>query len=128
MRGGCLQVWNGHFTSEFYNKELANASVAAGELPMIPPQWRRSRRTAALLLMLPTPPRTHAGDPYHFTYDNCTDTSKCLQTWAQRRYGLWCKHIGDIFASVVGRENVGIGKRVRPVLAGQGDDPTVSLA
>jgi hypothetical protein len=30
-----------------------------------------------------------------------------------------CKHIADLFKTVYGDDNVGVGKRVRPLLAGQ---------
>lgn len=46
--------------------------------------------------------------------------------WAQRRYGLRIKQISDLFASVLGAENVGRGRRIRPILAGQGDDGGVA--
>lgn len=56
-----------------------------------------------------------AGDPYHLNYDGCNNTGY----WAWRRTAYMAKHIGDIFASVFGPDNVGVGKRVQPILSAQ---------
>ena len=51
-------------------------------------------------------------------------TSSCiLKAW--RRTAYMCKHIADLFKTVFGDENVGRGKRVRPLLAGQVSSPSV---
>jgi hypothetical protein len=46
---------------------------------------------------------TQDGDPYHFNYDGVNTT------WGPRRYAYQLKHIGDIYASVFGSNNVGQG-------------------
>jgi len=55
------------------------------------------------------------GDPHDFNYDNCSKPS----LWALRRTAYQIKHIGELFKTVFGEENVGQWKRVRPLLAGQ---------
>jgi hypothetical protein len=57
----------------------------------------------------------HHGDPYHLDYDN---RSSDAYTWGFRRTAYQIKHIGDLFKTVFGDENVGQWKRVRPILAG----------
>jgi hypothetical protein len=61
------------------------------------------------------------GDPYHLNYDNCSNGAY----WAWRRTAYQIKHIGDLFKTVFGDENVGQWKRVRPILAGQVALPSV---
>lgn len=55
------------------------------------------------------------GDPYHLNYDNVSNP----YYWAFRRTAYQIKHISDLFKTVFGVENVGLWKRVRPILAGQ---------
>ena len=55
------------------------------------------------------------GDPYRLNYDNCSNP----YYWAFRRTAYQIKHISDLFKTVFGNENVGLWKRVRPILAGQ---------
>lgn len=55
------------------------------------------------------------GDPFRLNYDNCNNSGY----WAWRRVAYQCKHIADLFKTVFGAENVGNGKRVRPILSGQ---------
>ena len=62
------------------------------------------------------------GDPNRLNYDNSSNTGY----WAWRRTAYMCKHIADLFKTVFGDENVGHGKRVRPLLAGQVSSPTGS--
>ena len=57
----------------------------------------------------------NSGDPHRFNYDNITNPGY----YAWRRVAYMCKHIGDLFKTVFGADNVGSGKRVRPLLAGQ---------
>lgn len=61
------------------------------------------------------------GDPNHLNYDNCSNEG----FWAWRRTAYMCKHVADLFKTVFGDENVGRGKRVRPLLAGQVSSPFV---
>jgi hypothetical protein len=63
------------------------------------------------------------GDPYHFNYDNVSNPA----FWAFRRTAYQIKHISDLFKSVFGQENVGPWKRVRPLLAGHYDYPTIIM-
>lgn len=56
----------------------------------------------------------YAGDLYHFNY-----TGSNMYGWAVFRHVYMVKHIGDLFAAVFGRENVGKDARVRPVYAWQ---------
>lgn len=55
------------------------------------------------------------GDPNRLNYDGCNNTGY----WAWRRVAYQCKHISDLFKTVFGEDNVGNGKRVRPILSGQ---------
>ena len=55
------------------------------------------------------------GDPYHFNYDNCFNEVY----WGWRRTAYQIKHIGDLFRTIFGKENVGPWKRVRPILGVQ---------
>jgi hypothetical protein len=57
----------------------------------------------------------HQGDPHHLDYDN---RSSDVYMWGFRRTAYQIKHIGDLFKTVFGEENVGQWKRVRPILAG----------
>jgi hypothetical protein len=59
------------------------------------------------------------GDPYHLDYDN---RSSDVYMWGFRRTAYQIKHIGDLFKTVFGDENVGQWKRVRPILAGFTDN------
>ena len=61
------------------------------------------------------------GDPYHLNYDNFTNPG----AWPFRRTAYQIKRISDIFKTVFGNENVGLWKRVRPILAGHFDYPTI---
>jgi hypothetical protein len=63
------------------------------------------------------------GDPFHFAYDNSTN----VYTWANRRIAYQTKRISDLFKIVFGEENVGPWKRVRPILTGESDNPSVSM-
>jgi hypothetical protein len=64
----------------------------------------------------------HQGDPHHLDYDN---RSSDVYTWGFRRTAYQIKHIGDLFRTVFGDENVGQWKRVRPILAGFTVGPNV---
>ena len=55
------------------------------------------------------------GDLYQLNYDNVSNP----YYWAFRRTAYQIKHISDLFKTVFGAENVGMWKRVRPILAGQ---------
>jgi len=55
------------------------------------------------------------GDPHQLNYDNCSNAGY----WAWRRTAYMAKHVADIFKTVFGADNVGAGKRVRPLLCGQ---------
>jgi hypothetical protein len=55
------------------------------------------------------------GDPLHLNYDNCSNP----YYWAFRRTAYQIKRISDLFKTIFGEENVGLWKRVRPILAGQ---------
>jgi hypothetical protein len=66
--------------------------------------------------------RNH-GDPFHFAYDNSTNA----YNWANRRITYQTKRISDLFKTVFGDENVGPWKRVRPILTGQADTPSVAI-
>ena len=63
------------------------------------------------------------GDPYHFNYDNCSNGAY----WSWRRTAYQIKHIGDLFKTVFGEENVGQWKRVRPILGVQVAQPAVMI-
>ena len=65
----------------------------------------------------------HHGDPYHLNYDNTSD----VHTWSYRQTAFQIKRISDLFKTIFGEENVGPGKRVRPVLAGQAGQPHVIM-
>jgi hypothetical protein len=54
-------------------------------------------------------------DPYNLNYDMVNNTGY----WAWRRTAYMCKHIADLFKTVFGNDQVGNGKRVRPILSGQ---------
>lgn len=84
------QVWNAHFTACAYNAEQAGYAVQ------------------------------NMSDPYHFAYDGCLNVTKCWNTWAGRRTIWAAMHIGEVFGTVFGSNNVGIGKRIRPLYAGDG--------
>ena len=55
------------------------------------------------------------GDPNRLNYDACNNEGY----WAWRRSAYMAKHIADLFKTVFGEDNVGRGKRVRPLLCGQ---------
>ena len=55
------------------------------------------------------------GDPLHLNYDNCSNP----YYWAFRRTAYQIKRISDLFKTIFGPENIGLWKRVRPILAGQ---------
>ncbi|CAF1685255.1 unnamed protein product, partial [Adineta ricciae] len=63
------------------------------------------------------------GDPLHLNYDNVKD----VHAWAFRRTAYQIKRISDLFKNIFGYENVGLWKRVRPILAGQTDKPHVIM-
>lgn len=54
-------------------------------------------------------------DPLNLNYDNCSNP----YYWAFRRTAYQIKRISDLFKTVFGEGNVGLWKRVRPILAGQ---------
>lgn len=107
-------MWNWQFEQASYNLQVANASVVLD------------------------------GDPLHLNYDACNNPGY----WAWRHVAYMAKHIADIFKTgasilgakrwfgwknpffpiaftVFGDDNVGYGKRVRPLLSGQVSQPLV---
>jgi hypothetical protein len=58
---------------------------------------------------------TQDGDPHRLDFDGCGNEGY----WAWRRTAYMAKHIADVFKTVFGNDNVGAGKRVRPLLCGQ---------
>ncbi|CAF1603387.1 unnamed protein product [Rotaria sp. Silwood1] len=63
------------------------------------------------------------GDPLRLNYDNISNSN----TWGYRRTAYQIKRISDLFQSVFGKENVGLGKRIRPILAGQAVNPYIIM-
>ncbi|CAF3298259.1 unnamed protein product [Rotaria sp. Silwood2] len=61
------------------------------------------------------------GDPLHLNHDGISNS----YAWGFRRTAYQIKHISDLFKIVFGKENVGLWKRVRPILAGQAVNPYV---
>jgi hypothetical protein len=110
------QVWNWQFSQATWNLIAANNSVHNDGDPYHLDCESRGRvgvgRASCRHRRVRPPwrPGTH-----RCADDNCGNQ----WYWGYRRVALQAKLIADAFVAVFGADNVGRGKRVRPVLAGQ---------